>query len=375
MKVIVTGGGTAGHVNPALSIAETIRKNDPSAEIGFIGTKKGIESNLVPRAGYPIRYIEVMGLKRSLSPSNIKVAYKAYTAYRACLKILKEEKPDLVVGTGGYVTWPVGRAASKLHIPVALHEANAVPGFAVRMLKKHADVIFVNFEHTKELLKGSKAELIRVGMPISGAFFRYTHESAREDLGLDAKYKHLILSFGGSLGSETLNAAVLDFMEKYVKNHPDVYHIHSTGKRYFEELQPEIVRRGLSNCENIVLSEYLYDIPKLMQASDLVICRSGASTLSEIASCEKASVLVPSPNVTDNQQYHNAKQYEDEGAAVMIEDADLSGDRLVDAIEKMFSDPVKLKEIGRNAKKFEVKDAEKILYGKLAELAGSKPKK
>ena len=367
MKVIVTGGGTAGHVNPALSIASTIKKFDRDADIKFVGTKKGIESRLVPKAGYEISYIEVMGLRRSLSLQNVKVAYKAMRSYLECKKLLKKEKPDVVVGTGGYVTWPVCRAAASLGIPTVLHEANAVAGFAVKMLKKQANVIFVNFEGTKKNLAGAKGELIRIGMPIHEDFYKYNKEQARRELGIDLE-KKMILSFGGSLGAKTLNDAVIGFLNDYVKDHPDIYYVHSTGNRFYDECDQRIKELGLDKFENICVREYLYDIPKLMIASDLVICRSGASTLSELSASAKASILVPSPNVTNNQQYHNAKEYSDLGAAVMIEDADLSSQKLSNCVDSLLSDMDSLKALGAKASAFEVKNSEKIMFDKIISL-------
>lgn len=367
MKVIVTGGGTAGHVNPALSIASTIKKYDSSAEIKFVGTRKGIESTLVPKAGYPISYIEVLGLRRSLTLKNVKVVYKAFESYLECRKLLKREHPDVVVGTGGYVTWPVCRAAASLGIPTVLHEANAVAGFAVKMLKSKADVIFVNFEGTKKNLAGAKGEIIRIGMPIHENFYKYTKEQARADLGI-ALDKKMILSFGGSLGAKTLNDAVLGFMSSYVKDRSDIYHVHSTGNRFYQECETKVKELGLDGCDNICVREYLYDIPKLMIAADLVICRSGASTLSELSASSKASILVPSPNVTNNQQYHNAKEYSDLGAAVMIEDCDLSANSLERCVDGLFSDMDKIKRLGVKAADFEVKNSEKIMFDKIKSL-------
>lgn len=373
MKVIVTGGGTAGHVNPALSIASTIKKYDKTADIKFIGTQKGIESRLVPKAGYEISYIEVLGLHRSLTLKNAKVAYKAMRSYLECKKLLKKEKPDVVVGTGGYVTWPVCRAAASLGIPTVLHEANAVAGFAVKMLKNKADVIFVNFEGTKKDLSGVKGEIIRIGMPIHEDFYKYTKEQARRELGIDQS-KKMILSFGGSLGAKTLNDAVVGFMNDFVKDRPDIYHVHSTGNRFYEECESRVKELGLDKYSNICVREYLYDIPKLMIAADLVICRSGASTLSELSASAKASVLVPSPNVTNNQQYHNAKEYSDLGAAIMIEDSALDSARLCDCVDELFSDMDKLKSLGAKAAGFEVKNSEKIMFDKIKSIVETSKK-
>lgn len=368
MKVILTGGGTAGHVNPALAIAQIISKDKPDCEIAFIGTKKGLEGKLVPKAGYPFHEIEVMGLRRSLSLENIKVLYKAWTSYRDCKKILKEFRPDAVIGTGGYVSWPVCRAAAALKIPTFLHESNAEPGFAVKMLKNQADVIWVNFEDTRRYLAGAKAEIMQVGMPINRNFGDLDRSDARKIVDPKGKYRHIILSFGGSLGAKRLNDALLGFMSGYMKAHPDILLIHAAGARNYEEMKEAFDRAGLSDCENIRLSEYIYDMPTQMLAADLVICRSGASTLSELAAIGKASILVPSPNVTNNQQYKNASLLADKGAALLIEDAKLTADLLAEKVDQLLSDQASLEKMRSAARLFAVGDTEEKIIESLKSL-------
>lgn len=368
MKVILTGGGTAGHVNPALAIAQIIQKNDSSSEIEFIGTKRGLEGRLVPKAGYPFHKIEVEGLKRSLSPKNITVLYKAWASYRACKKLLKAYQPDAVIGTGGYVSWPVCRAAAALKIPTFLHESNAEPGFAVKMLKNAADVIWVNFDDTRRYLEGSKAEIVQVGMPISSGFGDMSAEEARKTVDPEGKFRRIILSFGGSLGAKKLNDAMLGFMSGYMKAHPDVLLIHSAGARNYADMKEAFDQAGLADCENICLSEYIYDMPVRMLAADLVICRSGASTLSELAAINKASILIPSPNVTNNQQYKNAKLLADKGAALLIEDAALTAELLTEEADILLSDPSALKKMQVAAGQFAVKDTEEKIMQTLKRL-------
>lgn len=369
MKVVMTGGGTAGHVNPALSIAGIIKKYEPDSEIEFIGTKKGIESTLVPRNGYTLHRILVLGLKRSLHPKNIAAAVCACTSYLKSRALLSKIKPDIVVGTGGYVTWPVASAAASLGIPCALHEANAVPGFAVKMLKNKADVVFVNFKETGRFLEGEKSEIIHTGMPINELFRTLRRDEARKKLGIDGKYKYMILSFGGSLGATHLSEEVIEFMDKYVSKHPEIYHIHAAGSKNNEIAFKKYKEKGLDRYENCKLVEYIYDMPEQMLASDVVICRSGASTLAELAAIGKPSLLVPSPHVTNDQQYKNAKLLADAGAALLIKDADMTAQGIESEISKLFADPEKLADMGKKVRAFAVDDGDRIIYEKIKELS------
>ncbi len=362
MKIVMTGGGTAGHVNPALSIAQILESGCPDSSVRFIGTRRGLESKLVPKAGYSLIEIEVQGLRRSLSPANVKVLWKAYSAYRQCRKMFKEDRPDLVVGTGGYVSWPVCRAAASLGIPTALHEANAEPGFAVKMLKNNADVVFVNFADTERFLKGAKARVVHVGMPIHQDFTRIDREEARRAVDPQGKYRYILLSFGGSLGAARLNEAMLDFMATYMKAHPEVLLIHAAGSRGYAAMQAKFAEAGLDQLPNIRLQEYIYDMPRQMVAADAVICRSGASTLSELTAIHKASILIPSPNVTNNQQYKNAALLADKGAAHLLPDAELSADKLSALVESLFGNEAALRAMEAAAAAFAVTDTqEKIL--------------
>lgn len=372
MKIFLTGGGTAGHVNPALAIAQIILNDQPDCEIAFVGTKRGLEGKLVPKAGFPFHAIEVEGLKRSLSPKNIAVLYKAWTSYRDCKKLLKRERPDAVIGTGGYVCWPVCRAAAALKIPTFLHESNAEPGFAVKMLKNAADVVWINFEDTRRYLSSAKAEVMQVGMPINSGFGNLTAEAARKSVDPEGKYKRIVLSFGGSLGAKKLNEAMLGFMSGYANKHPEILVIHAAGARNYPEMKEAFDKAGLSSCENIRLSEYIYDMPTQMLAADLVICRSGASTLSELAAISKASILIPSPNVTNNQQYKNAALLADRGGALLIEDAKLTAELLTAEADKLLSDQAALEKMQVEAGKFAVHDTEEKILDTLKRVVNRK---
>lgn len=368
MKVVMTGGGTAGHVNPALGIASIIKRNIPGAEIEFIGTKDRLEATLVPKAGYPIHFIEVYGLRRSLSPKNIKTAWKTLTSVIASKKLLKKIKPDLVIGTGGYVCFPVCYAASKLGIPMALHEANAEPGFAVKMLKNRADIVFVNFAEAGKFLNGAKCKVIHSGMPIDHGFTSIDRNDARQSVKLTDCEKYSILSFGGSLGAAHINNAVLDFMQNYLTKHPKIGFTHAAGGRGYPEMKKRFEELGLDKYPNISLKEYIYDMPTRMVAADLVICRSGAATLSELCAVGAPSVLVPSPNVTNDQQYKNAKVLEDRGAALVIRDAELDGERLTSAVDSLLSDAEKLDRMRASALEMAVRDTDKTIYDGLCSI-------
>lgn len=375
MRVLITGGGTGGHVNPALAIANTIKQNDPDAVIAYVGTKRGIENKLVPKAGYPMYYVDVKGIKRSLSPSNIKAAYLALTSPIKAKKIIREFKPDIVVGTGGYVSWPVVKAASQMGIPTALHESNAIAGVAVKMLQKSVDRIYLNFEKTGESLSCDRAKLMKVGNPILGGFSSMTREEARKKLGIPDKYKYVILSYAGSMGAEKVNDAVLCLMREFTAKHPEVYHIHATGSIELELCTSQFKEMGLDKCENIELFEYIYDMPVRMAAADITINRAGAMTISELAATGKCSIFIPSPNVAENHQYKNAKVLSDAGAAALFEEKDLvdGAKPLIEEVEKLLSDGGEKLRAERSEKirQFAVSDANKLIYNDLVKLAQS----
>lgn len=355
----MSGGGTGGHVNPAIAIANRIAELEPGSEIAFVGTKHGIESKLVPKEGYKLYHIEIRGIKRSLSPSNVKTAFLAAKSFADCRKIVKEFKPDLVVGTGGYACWPVVRAAAALGIPCVLHESNAIPGFAVKMLEKHVDRIYVNFEETiKNLKDPSKA--LRVGNPLKGGFSGMTREKAREKLGISGDAT-VVLSLGGSMGAERVNTEVLNLMRDYTSKNPDIVHFHATGSIEYKIAGGQFCEMGLDKCDNLHLSEYIYDMPVRMAAADIVINRAGAMTLSEIALLGRASVLIPSPNVTNNHQFKNADVLRRAGAAMLIEEKDLDGGALTKAVKELCENKEKRRAMEQAVTKFAVADAADVI--------------
>lgn len=370
VRVLMTGGGTGGHVNPAIAIANTIKENEKDSVIAFVGTSRGIENKLVPKFGYEVYHVEIQGLKRSLSLSNIKTAYLAVTSVFKAKKLVKKFKPDVVIGTGGYVCWPVVKAAADMGIPTVLHESNALPGVAVRMLEKYVDVVYTNFEATVKRLKHPE-KAVRVGNPLIGGFEVQSDESNSVKSG----YNKFILSYGGSLGALRVNKEMMALMRDFSSKHPDVLHIHASGAIEKESTLALFKEYGLEKYPNLQLVEYIYDMPKKMAAADLVIARAGAMTLSELAMMKKPCVLIPSPNVTDNHQYKNAVELEKKNAALVFEEKDLGEGVLEKAVSSLIYDENKLEEMKNNISFFAIEDANGLIYSGVKELIEKKKTK
>ena len=372
MRVLLTGGGTAGHINPALAIAEIIRREDPEAVIEFAGIRTGKEADLVPREGYRLHFVESMGIKRSLSPSNIKALWMALTSPYAkeTVRIIKDFSPDIVIGTGGYACWPIMAAAVRMGIPTALHESNASPGLAVRRLQRRVGRVWINFDRTRESLH-PKARILRVGNPLRQDFGRLSREEARAQLGIGEE-EIFVLSFGGSLGAEDLNRAALRMMRDFSAKHTRIRHLHAAGKRDFEAVQKLFCEYGLDRVSRCRLVDYIYDMPLQMAAADLVISRAGAMTLSELAGMQKPCILVPSPYVTANHQYVNAKTLADAGAAVLVEESTLVEDRLTQEAEKLLSSSSSMQSMGECIGRFADVDTAALILADIRELIAQK---
>lgn len=372
MRVLMTGGGTGGHVNPAIAIANTIKLNDPTAEIAFVGTSRGIENKLVPAAGYPLYHVEVRGFRRSLSPANLKAAWLAFVSPIRAKKLIADFKPDIVVGTGGYACWPVLVAAARMGIPTAVHESNAIPGVTVRRLQKYVDRIMLNFAEGGEYLD-AKEKLMVVGNPLRGEFGTMTRAAAREKLGITG-YRRMILSCGGSMGAEPVNDAMLALMRDYGLSHPDVLHVHATGALEYEAAKAKFAEYGLTGKDNLRLVEYIYDMPIQMAAADLVVNRAGAMTLSELAVQGKACLLIPSPYVTANHQYKNAKVLADAGAALLIEEKELTPARVTQEVSALLDDDTRRAGMEKAITAFARTDANKVIYEEICRLAKNQKK-
>lgn len=373
MKVLMTGGGTGGHANPAIAIANTIRENQPDAVIEFVGTSRGIENKLVPKEGYKLHHVEVQGFKRRLTPYNIKSAWLAFTSPIKAKKLIREFKPDLVVGTGGYVCWPLLKAAASMGIPTAVHESNAYPGVAVRMLARYVDRIYTTFDATADNLgEEYREKILKVGNPVKTAFVSLGRAEARRALGIEGKYKYFLLSCGGSMGAEKVNDEMLAFMRDYTKDHPELLHVHATGAIEYEAAMAKFREYGLEGCENIKLLEYIYDMPQQMAAADIVVSRAGSMSLSELAILGKCSVLIPSPHVTENHQYKNARVLADGDAALLFEEKELTEGKLTGALAALLADDAKRADMENNVKAFALTDANRSIYFDLLRLVDEK---
>ena len=368
MRVLVSGGGTAGHINPAIAIADKIKAEQPDSVIEYVGTPTGMENQLVPKAGYKIHGVAIKGFKRKLSFDNVDAAIKAFTSVAKAKKIIKEFKPDIVIGTGGYVCWPVMKAAAKMGVPTAIHESNAVPGVTTKMLSKMVDKIMISFESTKDYFTCDRTKFVLTGNPVSEKILKADKAEMRKKLGIPED-KTVILSAGGSLGARRINEAVFHLIKEYSVNDDNVYHFHATGRGGFEEQAVLYEAEGFSRVDedslvkrNVAVMRYIYNMPEILACADIVICRAGAMTLSEIAALKKSAVIIPSPNVTNNLQYKNAKVLADGDAAVLIEEKDLTGELLCEKV-RMYADDKMLRIMtGENIKKFAVYDTLDRIY-------------
>jgi UDP-N-acetylglucosamine--N-acetylmuramyl-(pentapeptide) pyrophosphoryl-undecaprenol N-acetylglucosamine transferase len=363
MRVLMTGGGTAGHINPALAIAAKIKKENPDAEILFVGAEGRMETRLVPEAGYPIKTIKVEGFQRRPSLKNIgrnlSAAYHVLTAGAECARILKDFKPDIAIGTGGYVSGPILRKAAKMNIPVVVHESNAFPGVTVRMLSKYADAVLISEREARKYLPAA-AKVVVTGNPLREEFMLIDREAARKQLNLDER--PLVLSFGGSLGAGRLNQAMVEVLIKSDEK-GRLQHIHATGRAGYAAMTQKLRERGITeDNKSIRVLEYINDMARCMAAADLVISRCGAMTLSELPALGKPSILVPSPNVAENHQYHNAMALVNKGAAVCIEEKNLTPDVLWREIERITSSPDIMLRMGERARKAAIYDAADRIY-------------
>ena len=360
MDIILTGGGTAGHVSPALAIAEEILDNDPKSRILFIGREGGGENAAVLKAGLELKTLNIQGIKRKLTLDNARRIYHALRARREAKSIIREFKPDVILGTGGYVCWPVIRAGAKLGIPTAIHESNITPGLTTRLLSTKCKRVFLNHEDTKKYLS-QRANTLTVGNPLRKDFKKIKRNDARRTLGIKED-EIFILSFGGSIGAEKLNEVVLEVMQSYSLSDKKIRHIHATGKRYFDSVKNTPLARGERGCKVL---PYIDNMPTMLSAADIVISRAGAMTISEISAVGVASILVPSPNVSDNHQLKNAQKLKEVGAALMIEEKNLTVESLKNSINDLKNDENGRKNRAKRILGFSSPDAQKRIVKEL----------
>lgn len=368
-RILIAAGGTGGHINPALGTAGYIKEKHPDAQIIFAGTADKMEARLVPEAGYELRTIEISGFRRSFYPEAIKhnlgTLSKLLKSSSQAKKIIKDFKPDLVIGFGGYVSGPVLRMAAKMGIPTAVHEQNAFPGVTNKALARSVDRVMLTVPKAQQYIN-PKNPCVITGLPIRGDLLKTDRDFARAELGIADK--PLILSMGGSLGAKPVNDAVLGLIVNKHKDNDCVF-LHATGKGGAAAFVDKLREQGVDADANpnIRIVEYI-DIPKCLPAADLVISRSGASTLSELQALGKPSILIPSPYVTENHQFHNAMALVDNGAAEILEEKDLTPDSLTEKVNALISDKNRLAQVGANAKKMAVLDATQRIYETLCEI-------
>jgi len=359
MRVLIACGGTGGHINPGLAIADIIKSKYPDTEFLFAGTPKGMESKLVPKAGYKLETIKVAGFQRKISIENIGRNAKALaylvTSGKRAKQIIEGFKPDIAIGTGGYAAGPVIRKAARMGIPTAIHEQNAYPGVTNKLLSKEVDYVMLTVKEALKFMDETKFEHSVTGLPVRSNINTMSREEARKKLGFDDSFT--ILSFGGSLGAGCINDTMTEVIKWHVGKGLNINHIHGYGGMGKETFPQAMKAAGIPlKSDRLRITEYINDMEVCLAAADLVICRSGASTLAELEAAGKASILIPSPIVAGNHQYHNAMVLGNAGAAVVIEQKDVTNEKMIAEIEKLYGDPAKVKSMSESAAKLHLTD-------------------
>ena len=369
MKVIIAAAGTGGHINPGIAIANKIKKEQPGSEIMFIGTTRGLENDLVPRAGYELKTIDAYGLSKKINLDNIKKMLKTLKGFSQAKKIVKGFNPDIVIGTGGYICGAVITAAHSLKIPTVLHESNAFPGKAVRLLAKKTDTILIGFEEAKNRIKNAK-NIVLTGTPVKIKKQNISEEQKRKiliDMGMD-NLKPILLVFGGSQGAKAINDAML----KIIKNKSNVSYqiIWAAGPKQYDIIKEELEKSNINinNTKDVKIFPYIYNMEEIMNICDLVICRSGAMTITEVSIVGKPAIFVPLPNVSEDHQEYNARVLEKVGAAKIVLNEDLQHINLNNVITELITDKSMLENMGKNANKIAQKDVEDKIYKEIENL-------
>lgn len=353
MKILLCGGGTAGHVNPALSIAEVIEKNIPNVDFLYVVTPKGIENRLVK---YNKVALDVEGFNSKNLFLVAKKIYKTFRAVKSSEKIIREYSPDLIIGTGGYSCFPIVYAGKKLGVKIALHESNSVPGKTIRLCAKKADVLFLNFKECGKFFS-PRCNVVFSGNPLRGKFGEYTKHELREKFKIQEKY--VVLCYGGSLGAERINDEVLRFIKNVLITTKEIRLIWATGKKDYSRIENILRKESLLRLSNLDFREYIENMPEIMSMSDVVICRAGAMSISELVACKKSSILIPSPNVADDHQYKNARMLEEKKASYLLKEEDIHN--LNKILMELLENENKRKEFENNLAQFFVKDSKKII--------------
>lgn len=368
MKVLIAAAGTGGHINPAIAIANKIKEKNPKAKIIFVGTNRGLENDLVPRAGYELEKIDVYGITKQISISNMKKMLKTLKSYSQAKKLIKKIEPDLVVGTGGYICGPICLAATKNKIPVVLHESNAFPGMTVKMLSKKVNKILLGFEDAKQRLPKAK-KLVVTGTPTKfiGLELSETEiNEKKEELGFNSDLP-LILVFGGSQGAKAINETIINIIEKKMNSNYQI--LWASGPKQYDVIKEELENKNINinNIKNVKILPYIYNMEEVMKISDLIVSRSGAMTITEIAISRKPAIFIPLPSRSANRQEDNARAMEKLNAAKVILNEDINAEVLNKTINEIISDKAYMKKMGDNAKIIATKNVEDKIYDELKE--------
>ncbi|MEA4912339.1 MAG: UDP-N-acetylglucosamine--N-acetylmuramyl-(pentapeptide) pyrophosphoryl-undecaprenol N-acetylglucosamine transferase [Oscillospiraceae bacterium] len=373
MKAVIAAGGTAGHINPALAIAGEIMKNGKDSSVVFFGREDGMEKKLVEQAGYRMIPLETHGFVRSFKPKdvleNMNSVRCAMQAERICGEFFREFQPDVVIGCGGYNSGPVVEKAARMGIPTAIQEQNSFPGVTTKLLSKRVDRIFTaNAEAIKRI--GYPKKSVVSGNPVRAEFYTADRALLRKKWGIGDRI--CILSFGGSLGARTINSLSARLMQLN-RDNPGIFHIHAMGQYAVESFPKLLADSGVDiNSPRVCVKEYIDNMPQCYAAADLIISRSGAITISEIEAAGRASVLIPSPNVTENHQYYNALTLKNVNAALLFEETDIDIDAVADDIVALAADPQRLRMMGVNARALAVPNTSKLIYDNLVRLIEEK---
>ena len=370
-RVLFTCGGTAGHVNPAIALAQLARERDPEVEVLFVGADRGLEKDLVPKAGYPFRTVHISSFHRSLRPREIRhnliSVGNLLRSPREARRILRDFQPDVVIGTGGYASFPLVKAASQAGIPTAVHESNIVPGLTTEMLEPFADRILVGFEACRQHYKHPE-KVVVTGTPVREDFFTLTKQQAKEQLEVDDG-RPLVVSFWGSLGASGMNRQMVDFLALEAAKE-SFHHIHAAGAGGREPMAAALRERGVDLADHPALDvrEYIYDMARVLRAADLVLCRAGASTISELTALGVPAVMVPSPYVTNNHQEKNARALEAAGGAVVLPERECSGQALFQAACGILHDGARRAEMERAMASLGIRDAGERIWRAVLEI-------
>lgn len=363
MKILMACGGTGGHINPALAIAGIIASHIPDAEFLFVGTPDGMEAELVPAAGYEMDYVQSAGFQRSFSFENLARNAKAVryliTAGGHAKSILRRFQPDIAIGTGGYASGPVIRAAQQLGIPTVIHEQNAYPGVTNKLLAKKAAAVMLTFEAAKEYFPEQTKTHV-TGLPVRGNLTKMTREQAKMKLGFQSGMT--VLSFGGSQGAKCLNDLMPDLMQWHLSSDMEINHIHAYGLHGRDSVPQELKAHGIADNPHLRVTEYIHDMDVCLAAADLVISRSGASTLSELEAVGRGSILIPYPFAAEDHQYHNAMVLGRAGAAIVIVQKDLTLDLLKEHLKHLYEQPDKRLAMGQRAASLFAQDTDERIW-------------